>query len=86
MNIFNKRGDLNVIWDYLHTQLLIKALNWQYDYLVPDWVQVLIYDFTFVQGLPIQLKLHIGITRAFNKKESRTSLKNTRRNRGISIN
>lgn len=43
---------------------------------VPNWVQVLIYDFTFVQGLPIQLKLHIGITRAF-EKESRTGLKNT---------
>lgn len=78
---FNKRGGLNVIWDYLHTQLLIKALYWQHDYLVPNWVQVLIYDFTFVQGLPIQLKLHIGITRAFNRKREQDRFKKYRKPR-----
>lgn len=66
---FNKRAELEAICDYLHTELLIKALNRKYNYLIPNWVQVLIYDFTFVQCLPIQLKFHIGITCAFKRKK-----------------
>lgn len=57
------------------------ALYWQHDYLVPNWVQVLIYDFTFVQGLPIQLKLHIGITRVFNRKREQDRFKKYRKPR-----
>lgn len=75
----NQRADSKAICDYLHTELLIKALNGKYNYLIPNWVQVLIYDFTFVQRLPVQLKFHIGITCAFKRKEeSKTGFKNTR--------
>lgn len=59
------------VTDYLHTELLIKALYWQDDYLIPDRVQVLVYDFTFVQRLPVQLKFHVGIAGAFKRGRER---------------
>lgn len=62
---------------YLHTKLLIKALYWQHNYLVPNWVQVLIYDFAFVQRLPIQLKFYIRVTRAFKGKREHDRILNT---------
>lgn len=62
---------------YLYTKLLIKAVYGQHNYLIPNRVQVLIYDFTFVQSLPVQLKFHIRITRAFKGKREHDRISNT---------
>lgn len=80
---FHKRAALKAICDYLHAQLLIKALYWQYDYFIPNGVQILIYDFTFVQRLPVQLKFHVGITCAFKgEQEQDRFFTNTRESLG----
>lgn len=62
---------------YLHTKLLIEALYWQHNYLIPNRVQVLIYDFAFVQRLPVQLKFYIRVTRAFKGKREHGRILNT---------
>lgn len=57
--------------DYLHTELLIEALDGQDHDLIPDRVQVLVDDFAFVQRLPVQLEFHVGVAGAFKGERER---------------
>lgn len=49
---------------YLHPKLLVMGSYGENQSLVPNGVQVLIDDFAFVDGFPVQLELHVGIARA----------------------
>lgn len=56
---------------YLHPELLVQRLYWKHNGFIPNWIQVFINHFAFIQGFPIQLKLHIWIARTLVAKHNK---------------